>query len=118
MSDDRPQEPSPPDELPHPDEAQAPESPAPDQPPAAAAEIPEPASDPVFWGFSDLFLFAGLAVPAMLAGFGLVRAVLLLFHIHPIRAAEALAEQFIGYLFLFLVLVVILRQPSVSSGRW
>src|SRR5437660_81014 len=80
---------------PAPDQAPGPWPPAPIKPPA-----PEQAR--VFWGYSDLFLFAGLAVPAMLAGFGLVKALLYVSRLNPSRAAEVLIEQFIGYLFLFL----------------
>ena len=58
----------------------------------------------------------------MLAGFGLVKAVLSVFRLHPTRAAELLTEQFIGYLFLFLVLVVIFRfqygRPFWASLGW
>lgn len=92
----------------------APESPAPPPPPA---ERPE-----VFWSYADIFLFVGLAVPAMLAGFGLVHGALAIFHLHPIRAAEVLCEQFTGYLFLFLTLVVIFRvqygRPFWESLGW
>jgi membrane protease YdiL (CAAX protease family) len=83
---------------------------------------PEPPPGPTFWGYSDLFLFAGLTVPAMLAGYGLVKAVLVLFHLRPIRAAEALSEQFVGYLFVFLILLVIFRfqydRPFWVSLGW
>jgi membrane protease YdiL (CAAX protease family) len=88
----------------------------PDQPPdAAGPQPPVPSPPEVFWGYSELFLFAGLAIPAMLAGFGLVRAVITLFRLHPIRAAEVLLEQFVGYVFLFLVLVVIFRAQYARS---
>jgi uncharacterized protein len=93
--------------------------------PATPAPEPQPEPQPQripFWGYSDLFLFAGLAVPAMLAGFGLVKAVLAVFRLHPIRAAELLVEQFVGYFFLFLVLVVIFRfqydRPFWASLGW
>jgi membrane protease YdiL (CAAX protease family) len=83
---------------------------------------PEPPPPEVFWGYSELFLFVGLAIPAMLAGFGLVRATLTIFRLHPIRAAEVLMEQFVGYFFLFLVLVVVFRaqygRPFWSSLGW
>ena len=92
-------------------------------PPAETPEPPPPAETrDVFWGYSDLFLFAGLAVPAMLAGFGLVKAILSVLHLQPSRAAEVLSEQFIGYFFLFLVLVVIFRfqygRPFWASLAW
>ena len=91
-----------------------------------SASLPtEPTAPPPrtpFWGYSDLFLFAGLALPAMLSGFGLVKAVLTVLRFHPGRAVEVLAEQFIGYLFLFLVLVVIFRfqygRPFWASLAW
>jgi uncharacterized protein len=109
-----------------------PEAPVPGEqrtspPPDPTTDPPAPGAaprdrDPAFWGYSDLFLFAGLSVPAMLAGFGLVKAGVSAFHLHPTRAAELLTEQFIGYLFLFLVLVVIFRfqydRPFWASLGW
>jgi uncharacterized protein len=90
--------------------------------PPTVSEPPPPDQAPVFWGYSDLFLFAGFAVPAMLAGFGLVKGSLYVFKLHPSRAAELLTEQFIGYLFLFLVLQVIFRfqydRPFWASLGW
>jgi membrane protease YdiL (CAAX protease family) len=78
--------------------------------------------DPVFWTYSDLFLFAGLALPAMLAGLGLVKGFLAIFRLRPVRALELLAEQFVGYLFLFLILLVIFRlqyrRPFWESLGW
>ena len=98
-----------------------PSVPSPDLTAEAPAPGPSPPA-PVFWGYSDLFLFAGLSVPAMLAGFGLVRAAISVFRLHLSRAAELLTEQFIGYLFLFLVLVVIFRfqydRPFWDSLGW
>lgn len=90
--------------------------------PADPAPDP-PAPDPeVFWGYSELFLFIGLAIPAMLAGFGLVRAAIAIFRLHPIRIAESLMQQFVGYFFLFLILVVIFRaqynRPFWQSLGW
>jgi membrane protease YdiL (CAAX protease family) len=80
-----------------------------------------PESD-AFWSYSDLLLFAGLSVPAMLAGLGLVKAILLVARLHPSRAAEAIAMQFAGYGFLFLVLFLILRlqydRPFWRSLAW
>src|SRR4051794_10049996 len=85
-------------------------------------EPPQPPRDEVFWGYSELFLFVGLAIPAMLAGYGLIRALLALFRLHPNRAAEVLAEQLVTYIFLFLVLVVIFRaqygRPFWASLGW
>ncbi len=106
------------------DPEQAAPLPAPeaDAAPAVCESPPVPEEATPFWGYSDLFLFAGLAVPAMLAGFGLVKALLSIFHWQPIKAAEVLAEQFIGYVFLFLVLLLILRlqygRPFWESLGW
>lgn len=76
----------------------------------------------VFWSWSDVLLFIGLALPAMLAGFGLVRGTIAVFHLHPVAAAEAICEQFTGYLFLFLTLVVVFRvqyeRPFWRSLGW
>jgi membrane protease YdiL (CAAX protease family) len=95
---------------------------SPDPPIDPPPVVEKRAQSEVFWGYSELFLFVGLAVPAMLAGFGLVRAVLAVFRLHPLRAAEVLMEQFVGYFFLFLVLVVIFRfqygQPFWRSLGW
>ncbi len=111
MSDHAPMLPDQPDPVAAPDQPFDPPSP---QPPAPSPEV--------FWGYSELFLFVGLAIPAMLAGFGLVRTVMTLFRLHPIRAAEVLLEQFVGYIFLFLVLVVIFRaqygRPFWRSLAW
>jgi uncharacterized protein len=88
------------------------------EPPAPGPRPPAP----VFWTYSDLFLFIGLAVPAMLAGFGLVRGTVALFHLRPLDAAETILIQTVGYLFLFLILVVIFRlqydRPFWDSLAW
>ena len=62
----------------------------------ATPASPEPERYP-FWGYHDLLLFAGLAIPCMLLGYGLVRAVLRLFRIDPaMRVVELLPAQFAG----------------------
>jgi CAAX protease family protein len=87
------------------------------EPPAEPPQERDP-----FWGYPDLLLFGGLALPAMLAGFGLVKAGLYMVRVHPMRAVEAVAEQFTGYLFLSLVLIVIFRlqygRPFWKSLGW
>ena len=80
-----------------------------------------------FWGYSDLVLLIGLAIPCMLAG-GLlasfmVKAVVAAFHIHArIPAIEPLAEQLGGDLILFAALALILRlqydRPFWGSLGW
>jgi len=111
-------------ELPEvpPSEAPNPEAPPPESPPPEAPPPPPPEREP-FWGYADLLLFAGLAIPCMLIGWGAVQGVLRLFHIHmAIRAAALLAEQLAGYLLLFSVLRVIFRveydRPFWRSLAW
>jgi len=81
-----------------------------------------PAPTEAFWSYSDAFLFIGLALPAMLAGMGMVRGTTAIFHLHPVAAAEAISEQFAGYFFLFLVLLMIFRmqygRPFWESLGW
>ena len=82
---------------------------------------PPPERDP-FWGYSDLFLFAGLALPAMLAGMGMVKLAVRIFHLHPIPAAELLAGEFAGYAALFVILMGIFHlqynRPLWTSMGW
>ncbi|HWB85914.1 MAG TPA: CPBP family intramembrane glutamic endopeptidase [Bryobacteraceae bacterium] len=84
---------------------------------------PSPPERVPFWGYSDLFLFIGMAIPSMVAGVFLVKGVLLAFHLHPsIRAVELLPAQFLGYLILFLILLAIFRlqygRPFWRSLGW
>src|SRR5471030_1068283 len=97
------------------------------QPPAPVEPVPEafPTATPApdrypFWGYGDLLLFAGLAIPCLLLGAGLVKLVLWMFHVHPaVRVAELLPEQFLGYVLLFGMLRLIFRleyeRPFWSS---
>jgi membrane protease YdiL (CAAX protease family) len=83
---------------------------------------PEPERYP-FWGYGDLLLFAGLAIPCMMLGWGLVKLVLWMFHVHPaVRVAELLPEQFLGYVLLFGMLRLIFRleyeRPFWTSLAW
>ena len=76
-----------------------------------------------FWGYTDLLIFAGLAIPCMLAGFGLVKGVMWLLRLHPSVGTWALlAEQFAGYGFLFGVLALLFRtqydRPFWKSLGW
>jgi membrane protease YdiL (CAAX protease family) len=89
-------------------------------PAAPAATAPERYP---FWGYSDLLLFAGMTIPSMLIGFGMVRAVMWAFHIHPaVRVAELLPEQFLGYAILFSTLMLMFRaqykRPFWRSLGW
>lgn len=100
------------------DQPPVPMEPVPELPPAP----PEPEPYP-FWGYGDVLLFAGLVIPCMLLGYGLVKGALWLLHIHPaVRVAELLPEQFLGYLLLFGALLLIFRleyeRPFWASLAW
>src|SRR5690349_16650600 len=98
------------------------------EPPPSAEPVPLPPSEPEperypFWGYSDLLLFAGLSVPAMLIGWALVRGVFALFHLHPaLHVVELLPQQLLGYVLLFGALAMILRleydKPFWRSLAW
>jgi membrane protease YdiL (CAAX protease family) len=85
------------------------------------APVPQPERYP-FWGYSDLLLFAGLAVPAMLAGLGVVKILVRLSRVPLIPAAELLAGEFAGYAGLFIILLGIFRlqydRPLWESVGW
>ena len=91
-------------------------------PPELAPSPRQPERDP-FWGYGDLFLFFGLAVPALLLGVGLVKGAEAIFHLHfAAKAIEPIAEQLIGYLLLFGALKVLFRieynRPFWRSLGW
>ncbi len=106
------------------------EEPLPSSPatePNAAASVEPPAPPPPerdpFWGYGDLFLFFGLAVPALLLGVGLVKGAEALFRLHfAAKAIEPITEQLIGYLLLFGALKIIFRieydRPFWRSLGW
>jgi membrane protease YdiL (CAAX protease family) len=84
----------------------------PEQPPPPVEARPEtpPPEPPVFWSYSDLFLFVGLALPSILAGVLLVRAfALMLPPAARIRVLELLGAQFLGYGILFGFLWLLFR---------
>ncbi len=83
---------------------------------------PEPEQYP-FWGYSDLLLFAGLAVPCMLLGWGLVKAVFAVVGYRtPLSVFELLPEQLLGYAVLFGALALMFRvqydRPFWKSLGW
>jgi hypothetical protein len=91
--------------------------PAPEQPTA-----PAPERRP-FWGYADVFLVAGLAVPCMFAGWGIVRLFVWAAHWHGgIPGVEAVAEMLLGYTLLFAVIALIFRvqydRPFWRSLGW
>jgi membrane protease YdiL (CAAX protease family) len=94
------------------------------EPPPASP--PSPAAEPErfpFWGYADVFLMAGLAVPCMFLGWALVRLALWIGHLHAAaQAEEVVAEMLLGYTFLFSALMVIFRvqyeRPFWRSLGW
>jgi membrane protease YdiL (CAAX protease family) len=98
--------------------------PPPVEPGPEALPSPPPAPERYpFWGYGDLLLFAGLAIPCLLLGAGSVKLVLWMFHVHPaVRLAELLPEQFLGYILLFVMLRLIFRleyeRPFWASLAW
>jgi membrane protease YdiL (CAAX protease family) len=95
----------------------------PEPPPDSTQESqPKPESDP-FWGYSDILIFVGLAIPSLLMGWGVVRFVFWAFRIHPAVATwELILDQFTGYLILFTGLWAIFRtqygRPFWQSLGW
>jgi membrane protease YdiL (CAAX protease family) len=89
----------------------------PDPGPVPEGGIPTPAEAErvPFWGYSDLFLMAGLSLPCMFGGLALVKLAMTLLHWHAAAPAEeSVPETLIGYALLFGALMVILR---VQYGR-
>src|SRR4051812_47332335 len=92
------------------------ELPDPFQPPQPAVEpvSPGPSSaeerDP-FWTYFDLAVFAGMALPCMLLGFGAVRLLFTILHYQPRnKVLELLPGQALGYLLMFGVLYAMFRM--------
>jgi len=105
-----------------PDAPGAPETRPAGVPPEIRPESLPPAPYP-FWDYSDLFLFAGLVIPSMLAGWALVKLLFAVFHVHTsLRVVELLPEQLIGYALLFGALAMALRlqydRPFWRSLAW
>jgi len=107
----------------------APETPAaPGEPAPAAQETPAPAVPQAparepFWGYLDLAVFAGLAVPCMIVGLVFVKMAAWVLHLSTrLKVAELLPAQFIGYGLLFAALYGIFRlqygRPFWASLGW
>jgi hypothetical protein len=85
-----------------------------------------PAAEPErlpFWGYADLFLVAGLALPCMFAGWGLVKLAMWACRVRAaVPAEEAVPEMLVGYGLLFTLLMVIFRvqydRPFWRSLGW
>jgi len=89
---------------------------------APAPEPPKPRRDP-FWGYTDVLMFVGLAMPCMLFSVGLVRGAMWLLHLHPaLKTWELLPEQAILYALLTGLLAAIFRlqydRPFWQSLGW
>jgi membrane protease YdiL (CAAX protease family) len=98
-----------------------PEEPAPPEPAASLVSLP-PERDP-FWSYGDLLIFAGLTLPCLLLGLGVVKAVFWIFQLHPaLRTWEALAVQFVFYALLSGALAALFRvqydRPFWRSLGW
>ena len=96
---------------------QGPPAPEPFEPPP-----PPPERDP-FWSYADLLIFAGLTIPCMLLGYGVVKAAFWVLHLHPaVKTWELLAEQFAGYALLLGALLALFRtqydRPFWRSLGW
>jgi uncharacterized protein len=76
-----------------------------------------------FWGYSDLIVFFGLALPCMFLGAIVVKSFVQVFYLH-VRsmALELVPAQFLGYGFLFFTLYLLLKfhyhRPFWPSLRW
>ena len=94
---------------------------SPEQPPILPARL-EAGSAP-FWGYADVFLVAGLALPCMFAGWGIIRLAIWIGHLHTmVQGLEAVTEMLLGYTLLFSALAVIFRvqynRPFWHSLGW
>jgi hypothetical protein len=97
------------------------------EPPAIPPEpVFTPAAEPErnpFWGYADVLLVAGLALPCMFAGFGIVRLAMWAAHLQSAApGVEAVIEMLLGYVLLFAALGVIFRvqydRPFWASLGW
>ncbi len=105
-----------------PEGPEGPEAPAPLEALEALEPPPPPERDP-FWSYADLLIFAGLAIPCMLLGYGVVKAAFWILHLHPaVKTWELVAAQFAGYALLFAVLMALFRmeydRPFWRSLGW
>jgi membrane protease YdiL (CAAX protease family) len=100
-----------------------PEEPAPLEPlEPLASWSPPPERDP-FWSYADLLIFAGLTLPCLLLGLGVVKAAFWIFQLHPaVKTWELLAAQFSFYGLLLGTLVALFRlqydRPFWRSLGW
>ncbi|HUI53430.1 MAG TPA: type II CAAX endopeptidase family protein [Bryobacteraceae bacterium] len=98
----------------------------PEPAPEAAAPVSAPAPQPErvpFWGYADLFLFAGLSLPCVFAAWALVRVAINVFRLRSgAQAVESVLVMALGYAFLFGLMALIFRvqydRPFWRSLGW
>ena len=102
-----------------------PEAPAPPEPrePLDRLYFPPPPERDPFWGYGDLLIFAGLTLPCLLLGQGVVKTLFWAFQLHPaVETWELLTWQFVFYALLSGVLVALFRvqydRPFWRSLGW
>jgi membrane protease YdiL (CAAX protease family) len=76
-----------------------------------------------FWGYGDVLIFAGLAIPCMLLGWVIVKGAFWALRLHPaVTTWELLLVQFAGYALLFGALYALFRvqygRPFWESLAW
>ncbi len=76
-----------------------------------------------FWGYRDLLVFLGLALPSLIAGALIVKAILLAFFVHTKHPAlELLPAQFLGYALMYSALAALFHakygRPFWNSLGW
>jgi membrane protease YdiL (CAAX protease family) len=94
--------------------------------PEPPLESAPPQADPEqypFWGYGDVLVFVGLAIPCMLLGWGAVKLAFWGLQVHPtVKTWELLLAQFAGYGLLFGALFAIFRlqygRPFWQSLAW
>ncbi|HUB77973.1 MAG TPA: type II CAAX endopeptidase family protein [Bryobacteraceae bacterium] len=89
--------------------------------PIFLAAAPPPKREP-FWGYGDVILIAGLALPCMFLGVGVIWLLKTLLHLHMRAGVAAVSEMLIGYALLFGILMLIFRiqydRPFWRSLGW
>lgn len=92
-------------------------------PPDSPTPPPQEPERYPFWGYADVFLMAGLALPCMFVGWAIVRVAMWVAHLHTkAQGLEAVPEMLIGYALLFVLLMLIFRvqydRPFWRSVGW
>jgi membrane protease YdiL (CAAX protease family) len=75
-----------------------------------------------FWGYADVLLLAGLALPCMFLGWGIVWVLMGVTHLHAASGVKAVSAMLAGYVLLFSALAVVFRvqydRPFWRSLGW